>query len=251
VSSDRHVASSPILGAAAFLGVLGGLLVGLPPGAAARSSATTVRVSISDARVTLSKHTAPVGQVLFDVTNTGRRPLEFRVAGVQTPILGRGRHATLKVDFRATGSYPYGVLDPAHPGKKLAGVLTVVGAPPAPPAARPTSQPPTSVTGTPCTSPSPTTVAVTMTDVLGGNGFVFTPAAFPCGTVTFVITNTGQSAHVLQVTYPNAAKVPASPTVDPNKTATLTVNLTVSGTYGWYDGYGEGDETTYGNLTVQ
>jgi hypothetical protein len=53
------------------------------------------------------------------------------------------------------------------------------------------------------------------------------------------------------VTYPDAAKVPTSPTVDPNKTVTLTVTLPVSGTYGWYDGYGEGDETTYGNLTVQ
>jgi len=232
--------------------LLGALAMVTPLAAPARRAASPVIVTISDTAVTLSKRAAPVGRVVFDVRNTGRRPREFRVAGAHTPVLAPGRHTALVVDFRAVGAYPYSAFDSARAGRRLTGAFTVVEAPtPAATSTASNQPPPASMTGTPCTDPTSSTVTVTMTDVAGSNGFVFSPATFPCGTVTFVMTNIGQSPHLLQVTYRNVANIPASPIVDPNKTVTFTVTLPVSGTYGWDDGYVEGPEMTYGNLTVQ
>ena len=92
---------------------------------------------------------------------------------------------------------------------------------------------------------------MTLTDTMGQTGFTFSPATVQCGTVTFVITNVGQDAHMLRLTDPHAADLSAGPTVLPSQTVRATVTLNLRGKYGWYDGEGEGYETTYGPLTVQ
>lgn len=230
------------------------LLIALvTPGAVAATpaAATLVRVVISSAKVTLSPTSVPVGNVVFTVSNLGTLPHRFKIAGKQTPTLRRGVHATLKVDFTKQGSYPFSAVGSSGPNAQLTGSLHVVSAAAPKVSTVPVSQRPSaSITGAPCTTPSITTANVTMTDVLGP-GFTFSPPTFPCGTVTFVISNLGQSAHVLQVTRPDGGDFPASPVVDPNKTVSITLSLTVSGMYGWADGYGEGYETTYGKLSVQ
>jgi hypothetical protein len=240
-----------VLGATVFVLLLLVTSVGAGSVGAAPEAGTPVRVVISDTKVTLSPTAVPAGRVVFTISNVGKRARRFRIAGRQTPALGRGVHATLNVDLARPGSYPFSAVGPSGANGRLTGSLHVVGAAaPKASTAPATQQPAASFTGSPCTSPSTTTVNVTMTDVLGP-GFTFSPPTFPCGTVTFVITNLGQSAHVLQVTRPDGGDFPASPVVDPNKTVSITLSLTVTGTYGWADGYGEGYETTYGKVAVQ
>jgi hypothetical protein len=90
-----------------------------------------------------------------------------------------------------------------------------------------------------------------MTDTFGPTGYTFSPTVVPCGTATFVLNNAGQNQHGLGLKSPTGTESPASPTVDPHQSASLTVSLTLKGSYQWWDAEGEGFETTYGTLAVQ
>jgi hypothetical protein len=90
-----------------------------------------------------------------------------------------------------------------------------------------------------------------MTDAFRA-GFTFSPQSFPCGTVTFVMTNIGKGVHTLQLTLPSGMDIPSGPDVGPNETLSVTLGLPFSGTYGWSDSYDTTNETTfYGNLVVR
>ena len=96
-----------------------------------------------------------------------------------------------------------------------------------------------------------TAVTVTMSDNLGGSAPTFSPAAIPCGTVTFQLENAGQSERGLAIASPTGAQLASSPApLEGSQTGVITVALSVTGTYKWWDSAGEGVETTYGTLVV-
>ena len=90
------------------LSLLAGLLV-VAPHAFARTqsqASTTVRVSATEYKFTLSPKSAPHGLVIFKVTNKGKIKHDFKIAGKKTPLLAAGKSATLKVTLKK-GSYTY------------------------------------------------------------------------------------------------------------------------------------------------
>jgi hypothetical protein len=74
-----------------------------------------------------------------------------------------------------------------------------------------------------------------MSDKFIPDGYTFSPATVPCGTVTFVLTNAGKLGHGLVLMDPRGQLLPASSTVGPSQTASLVENLVYVGTYQWAD----------------
>jgi hypothetical protein len=213
--------------------------------AAGVAAVTPVTVKITDTRSTLSRQTVPTGVVAFAVQNVGRKPHAFSIAGWSTPSLRPGRSVTLKVTLVVPGPYAY--LGSSR------GVLHVVASIPAPTtttAVSDSSTPRAASVGAPCTSPSATTVRVTMTDVAGTGGFTFSPAPIPCGTVTFVLFNGGQGVHGLQLVDPTGTALPAGPPVGSDQSATMTLTLGLDGEYEWRDSQAEGLVTNFGYIYV-
>jgi hypothetical protein len=84
--------------------------------------------------------------------------------------------------------------------------------------------------------------------------FNFSRTTIPCGTVTFVVTNTGQLTHSLEITAPaGAPTIATQPPIQPGQTQTFTATMTAKGIYPWQCGEREdnSDDGEYGNLLVQ
>jgi hypothetical protein len=204
-------------------------LAGSPSAIAAHPATSSVNVTITDSSLRLSPSIVPAGLVVFDVTNRGKHRHEFRIAGNGTPELASKETATLKIVFVRGGTYRVLVAG------LRARVLRVI---PTPGASSPTpasTTPVTAPSAQPCTNPTTSTVTVTMTDKLVPDGYTFSPATVPCGTVTFVLTNTGRFGHGLELMDPRGQILPASSTVGPSQTVSLTENLRYAGTYEWAD----------------
>jgi uncharacterized cupredoxin-like copper-binding protein len=111
------------------LAVLGAALIVAAPAIAApdRTAAktTTVTVKMTEFKFTLSKTSAPVGTVIFKVTNKGHADHDFKINGKKTPLLSPGKSATLKVKFQKTGKYPYLCTVPGHAASGMKGTFTV------------------------------------------------------------------------------------------------------------------------------
>jgi hypothetical protein len=197
--------------------------------AAAPTSSTTVVVTVTDTGVKLSRLSIPAGLVVFDVGNRGRHRHRFEIAGNTTPALAFGKTAVLKIVFVRGGSYRFAAT--GLPG----GVLRVSPAPAAGSPAPASSTPVAAAALQPCTNPTTSTVTVTMTDKFVPDGYTFSPPTVPCGTVTFVLTNTGKLGHGLELMDPRGQILPASSTVEPSQTASLVENLGYTGTYEWAD----------------
>jgi hypothetical protein len=208
-------------------------------------------VRITDPLTTLSRKTAPPGTILFSVTNAGRKPHSFSVAGYTTPSLKPGRSATLKVKLTVAVGYAYqgtsrGVFHIAAPAPATFA--------PVPSSPAPTSPTPVTTFGTglgPCTNPSTTTVIVTMTDAFGYGAFSFAPNPIQCGTVTFELFNTGQSPHGLLLIDPTGTALPTGPTVGPLQNDRLTLTLDYRGQYEWRDSLWSGPITVPGYISVR
>ena len=195
------------------------------------AAVTPVTVRITDAVTTLSRKSAPPGTLVFSVTNAGRKPHAFSLAGYTTSILQPGRSATLKVKLGVAVGYQY--------QGTSAGVFTIVGSTPAPTTSTPTVTSPTPVTTSgdgigPCTNPVTSTVRVTMTDAGFYGAFTFAPNPVPCGTVTFELANLGQSPHGLLLIDPNGTTL-TGPVVGPLQDDQVTLTLNVRGQYEWRD----------------
>jgi hypothetical protein len=186
-----------------------------------------VVVTVTDTSVRLSRVSVPVGLVLFEIRNRGERRHAVEVAGNATPKLVPGRSATLKVVFVRGGKYRL-----VAPGLR-ADVLRVVpsGSPPASPTTTSTS----ANSAQPCVDPTSSAVTVTMTDGIVPDGYTFSPASVPCGTVTFVLTNVGKLGHGLVLMDPRGQILPASSTVGPSQTVSVVEILRCTGTYQWAD----------------
>jgi quinohemoprotein ethanol dehydrogenase len=90
-----------------------------------QASASTVNVSATEFKFTLSTQTVNTGTVTFKVTNNGGIPHDLRINGKQTPNIDPGATATLKVTFTKPGKYPYLCTLPGHAEAGMKGVLTV------------------------------------------------------------------------------------------------------------------------------
>jgi plastocyanin len=182
------LAALGVAGLAAGIFVAGGGASSEGSHATAHSTATThVTVTATDSKFKLSRRSAPKGTVIFTVTNKGKVPHDFKIAGKKTPLLSPGHSATLRVTFSKKGRYPYlsTVSGQASHGMK-GGVFSVAAAvapTPTPTTTAPAPPPPTTV-GT-----ASTTVTVDMYDDLGQFRFVLSQKTIPSGMVTFVITN--------------------------------------------------------------
>jgi uncharacterized cupredoxin-like copper-binding protein len=97
-------------------------------GAPAKQAATTDAVTAGkpqELRFTLATKTVPKGTVTFKVTNKGTLSHDFKIAGKKTPLIAKGKSATLKITFKKAGKYPYLCTVPGHAAAGMKGTLTV------------------------------------------------------------------------------------------------------------------------------
>jgi uncharacterized cupredoxin-like copper-binding protein len=93
--------------------------------ATGHTSATTVRVSMTEFSFTLSKKAVARGPVTFMVTNRGSIAHDFKIAGKKTRLVAPGKSAVLKVVFARAGKYAYLCTLPSHAAAGMKGKLTV------------------------------------------------------------------------------------------------------------------------------
>lgn len=95
------------------------------PKTKAPATATTVNVSATEFKFTLSTQAVRTGTITFIVKNNGGIPHDLRINGKQTPNIDPGGTATLKVIFTKPGMYPYLCTLPGHAEAGMKGVLKV------------------------------------------------------------------------------------------------------------------------------
>jgi uncharacterized cupredoxin-like copper-binding protein len=78
------------------------------------ATATTVSVTAKDFKFVLSRKSAVHGTVTFKVVNKGPNKHDFKIAGKKTPLLGKGKSATLKVKLAKGKKYTYICTVPGH-----------------------------------------------------------------------------------------------------------------------------------------
>ena len=93
---------------------------------------TNVTVHMTEYAFTLDSMTAPVGTVVFAITNDGKAPHNFSIAGQTTDTLVSGGTATLTVNFTTAGDNPYLCTLPGHAAAGMQGTFTVTGGTPPP-----------------------------------------------------------------------------------------------------------------------
>jgi plastocyanin len=235
----------------ALAAAVGLLLVAEAAGQTA--AAPTVRVTITDSKLIIRPADVQQGKVTLRIDDVGAQAHAFAIAGRSTPMLRHGASAVLVVALPKAASYR--AVARSNLGKALTANLVVGSASQTILPATTTSPAKTSTSTTPgagsaCTQPVATTVTVTIVPPK----FNFSRTTIPCGTVTFVVTNTGQLTHSLEITGPaGAATIPTNPAIQPGLTQTFTVTMTAKGIYPWQCGEREdnSDEGEYGNLLVQ
>ena len=105
-----------------------GALVWVAAGLGRAGAGTSVAVTITDTKITLSKKSAPVGTVTFAIRNRGKVTHNFRVGGKTSKPIPAGKTTKLVVPFKAAKSWAYLSTLPAGHTKGLNGVFKVVAA---------------------------------------------------------------------------------------------------------------------------
>jgi uncharacterized cupredoxin-like copper-binding protein len=93
--------------------------------AAARTSAISVNVRMTEFKFALSKKTVPRGTVTFHVSNKGNISHDFKIKGKKSALYTSGKRGVLRVTFRQAGRYRYLCTVPGHAAEGMKGVLTV------------------------------------------------------------------------------------------------------------------------------
>ena len=83
------------------------LLAVAAPAALTTTQTVTIKVTIRDTGFVLSKKTAPMGTVVFSVSNVGKLSHSFAISTKKTPVLKPGKSAKLTVAFKKAGSFAY------------------------------------------------------------------------------------------------------------------------------------------------
>jgi plastocyanin len=109
--------------AAALLAVVG--IVAAPAfGARTHAAATSVTVTATEFKFTLSKTSVPHGSVTFTITNKGHVGHDFKIGGKKTALIAPGKSAKLTVTLKA-GKAAYLCSVPGHASAGMKGTLTV------------------------------------------------------------------------------------------------------------------------------
>jgi uncharacterized cupredoxin-like copper-binding protein len=167
-----------------------------------RAVSTSVIVHMTEYAFQLDVSTAPVGTVVFSITNDGKAPHNFSIAGQTTDTLPAGGTATLTVNFTQAGDQPYLCTLPGHAAAGMQGTFTVTG-------------------GTPLPTKPKATIKTTLSDfkiglkTLAGKKVL----SVPHGLIRFKVTNAGKVAHNFVI----GGK--QTPILAHGKTATLNVVL--------------------------
>jgi uncharacterized cupredoxin-like copper-binding protein len=126
----RHVPRCLVVlvgcGAVVATALAGSSLAGVPSEKRTAVS-TSIAVSLTEYTFTLSANSAPVGTVVFKVTNEGKAPHNFSIAGRTTPDLAPGASAILSVNFTTAGAQPYLCTLPGHAQAGMQGTFTIKG----------------------------------------------------------------------------------------------------------------------------
>ena len=86
----------------------------------------TIKVTVSDHGITMSKYTARRGWAAhFVVRNTGSKPYAVDIGGLLTGPIAPGKKKTVSASLEERGAYPYKVVLTPVP-KKYTGVFRVV-----------------------------------------------------------------------------------------------------------------------------
>jgi plastocyanin len=93
---------------------------------------TNVIVHMTEYAFQLDTSTAPVGTVVFSITNDGKAPHNFSIAGQTSDTLAAGGTATMTVTFTQAGVYNYVCTLPGHAAAGMQGNFTVTGGTPPP-----------------------------------------------------------------------------------------------------------------------
>jgi uncharacterized cupredoxin-like copper-binding protein len=111
------------------------------------TAVTNVSVTMVDEKFMLSTDTAPVGTVVFTITNNGDEQHDFAINGQTTALLNHGDTVTLTVNFTTAKDYPYLCNVGEHAIHGMQGVFHVTGS----------TATTTNTTTTTTTPPPPTT----------------------------------------------------------------------------------------------
>ena len=93
--------------------------------AMAKAKTTNVTVGMYEMRFVLSKKAVPRGKVVFKVTNKGRIPHDFKIAGKKIPVIGSGKSRTLTINFTKKGRFFFLCTVPGHVDGGMFGYFTV------------------------------------------------------------------------------------------------------------------------------
>jgi uncharacterized cupredoxin-like copper-binding protein len=199
-------------------------LVGVRASAAHSSTTaakTTITVTMTEYKFKLSKSTnIPVGTVVFKLVNKGKIPHNFKINGKTSKQIAPGKTGSLTVTFKKKGNLAYLCTLPGHAKLGMKGTLGI--------ATKPTTTTPTTTTpASVCANPQATTINVSEFEY----GFTLSQTSAPCGTVTFVMTNTGSIVHdfILYGAQPQTSGL--GPVLDPGQSATMQTTFTKAGTY--------------------
>jgi uncharacterized cupredoxin-like copper-binding protein len=116
-----------LVAAFAALAVLVGIGASSVLGAGSRTQLTTVKVTagVGNAlKFSLSTKRAPAGKVKFVVTNVGSIPHDFKIAGKKTPLISKGKSASLTVSLTKGKKYTYICTVPGHAAAGMKGTFT-------------------------------------------------------------------------------------------------------------------------------
>jgi hypothetical protein len=149
----------------------------------------------------------PTGVVVFKVFNRTGAARDFGIGARRTGAIGAGRSRSLTVTLARRGSSTFSSLA-AGGSTRLSGVLDVFE---------------------PCATPKRSRVEVQMAQGMGG--ISVSQSSVPCGTVTFVVTDSGTLTDSLQVFSQRPAPWVAGQTAElqPGQTATLTLRFPAKG----------------------
>jgi mono/diheme cytochrome c family protein len=122
--------TAPLAAAAAAAAAASLLCVAAAVAVGRDSAGTSIKVTMTDTKITLSKKTASVGRVTFLLQNRGKLVHNFRVGGTTSKPLAAGKKGRLVVVFKAAKSWAYLSTLPHGKTKGLNGVFKVTGAVP-------------------------------------------------------------------------------------------------------------------------
>lgn len=89
------------------------------------SAGSSVSVTATEMKFTLSKTSVPKGSVTFKVANKGAVDHDFKIAGKKTAMLKAGKSGAVTVTLAKAGKYAFECTVAGHKAAGMKGTLTV------------------------------------------------------------------------------------------------------------------------------